>query len=249
MKKYLLFLILAFIPSISVAWENPDTMPPEGPYVVVPLDEDSWERVLKYGEDGSTKVIPGMDWYFDSGGTVVDKEFSDQVLYGAVVTDVWQQAIQDGRAFRARTTFTLNSGETRFFYAETSGDTVEVQLIVDANAMFETKYTVWLEPEVSGGPGLRTGGLNPHIQFIGGYQPQYGGVFYDPSSVTTLGTLIPDATERWGQGGKQGGTSSDKPATILSPTQVLGFQFLSYFNGNEIHAEWVWKETPGGIEE
>ena len=249
MKKYLLFLILILLPSIATAWENPDTMPPEGPYVVVPLDEDSWERVLKYGEDGSTKVIPGMDWYFDSGGTVVDKEFSDQVLYGAVVTDVWQQAIQDGRAFRARTTFTLDSGETRFFYAATSGDTVEIQLRVDAYSNAETEYTVWLEPRVSGGSSLRSGSLNPHIQAIGGYQSQYGGVFYDPSSVTTYGMLISDATERWGSGGKSGGTSSDKPSTILSPNQVLGFQFCSFFNGNIIHVEFIWKETPGGIEE
>ena len=197
----------------------------------------------------SLSVEAGPRSYFNDRTVVDSIPFSDQVKYGIVYSDVWQQAIQDGRAFRARTSFHLNSGETRFFYAVSPDAETEIQLMVDVNVNFETEYTVWLEPRVSGGTSLRSGGLNPHVQVIGGYQPQYGGLFYDPSSVTTLGTLIPDATERIGQGGKQGGTSANKPSTIVSPLQALGFQFRAFFNGVIVHAEWIWKETPGGIVE
>jgi len=217
-------------------------------------DGGTW--IKQVGTDAGSSLVTAVNSggsevldVFASATTVVDKEFSDPVLYGTVTSDVWQQAVQDGRTFRARSTFTLNSGETRFFYATSPSDDYEVQLRVDASSTAETEYSVWLEPVVAGGTGLRSGSLNPHVQAIGGWESQYSGVTYNPTSITSLGIRINDATERWGQGGKTGGTSVDKPATILSPVQVLGFQFCSFFNGNIIHAEWIWKETPGGIEE
>jgi len=203
---------------------------------------------VSYGAGKTTSTAVLNQSVFNSAVTVVNKDIPEAGKFGLTVSSLFDKAKQEGLAWRARTYIRLESGETRFFYARTGDDSTEVHLAVRVpSSDFETQYDVYLEPDVSGGSSLHSGNLNPHMEAIGGRGPTYSGVFYEPSAVTSYGTLLPDARERWGQGPKEGGTGPEGFETILSPNQTLGFLFTGYANGDGIRAEWIWYEVDEGV--
>lgn len=154
------------------------------------------------------------------------------------VVDQDLSGVYAGRAFRSEKFTCLDIGENKRFVGISPSGPTQVHLVIRVFSTSETTYKVYLEPTVTdNGDLVRQAGRNPHIQFIGGYQPTY--TIYENSTITDDGQLIRE--NRWGNGAKTGGDRKFD-ITILSPEQTLMFEIESRANGNCIQFEAFWEE-------
>jgi len=178
-----------------------------------------------------------------SGRIATVIENSDQVaplgyMSGLSVVDQDLSALYAGRAFRSEKFVCLDINETKDFLSITYDGPTQIHLIIDVKSTAETEYQVYLEPTVTdNGDLVRQAPRNPHIQFIGGYEPTY--TIYENSTITNDGLSI--RTEEWGNGSKNGG-KNNLLKTILSPNQKLLFRVKSLVNGNCITFLALWEE-------
>jgi len=182
----------------------------------------------------SLSIVPGQNWYFDSGETIVNQVMPLVQQYGAVVTDEFTSATYYGRSWNASPgVITLDSGETKEFLLQFPDfDSIVFYQVSVPNTEGETLYQVLREPIImDSGTTVRLTSFNPYVQTRGGYQLRTR-VYEDP--VYTGGEILDDATERWGSGKKEGGSGGLGIFRVAFPDQQIIIRFTSFGNTNYI---------------